>query len=219
MSMRGPLAAVAGIAAYGLLSHWLMLHATGSPWAAAIILGPIVIALVAAAIARPGAMTVTGCAIAVLVVAVALIEGGVQEVKRLYVLQYLGLQVMMGFGFAITLRAGSTPLITRMAAMVHREITPALQAYTRHVTVAWVAYFGVMMVLAIVLFIWAPWSVWSVFANLATPVAVVLMFVGERLVRHLRHPEFERVSFAQVWQSWHAAAPVRPARRTRSAPK
>ncbi|MDP1899800.1 MAG: hypothetical protein Q8K96_05045 [Rubrivivax sp.] len=206
MSMRGPLAGAAAVAAYGLLSHGLMLHAPGAPWAAAVILGPIVLGLVGTALARRDVLSLAGCGAALALIAGALALGGAENVQRLYVLQYVGINVAMCTVFASTLRKGSTALITRLAAHVHRDFTPALQAYTRRLTALWAAYFVVMAVASVALFAWAPWSWWSLFANLVTPAAVVALFAGEQVFRHLRHPEFERASITDAWRAWHAHA-------------
>lgn len=214
MSLRGPLTAAAAIAAYGLLSHWLMLHATATPWAAAVILGPIVLGLVGTALTRRDLISVSGCAAALALVAGALALGGVGNVQRLYLLQYVGINAAMCGVFAITLRKGSTPLITRLAAFVHRDFTPALEAYTRRLTALWAAYFVVMAATSVALFVWAPWSWWSLFANLVTPAAVLAMFVGEQVVRRLRHPEFERASIGVAWRAWQAHARQEQAAKT-----
>ena len=40
------------------------------------------------------------------------------------------------------------------------------------------------------------------FANLLTPLAMVLMFVGEYLLRYRLHPEFERATLAQAMRAY-----------------
>jgi hypothetical protein len=41
-----------------------------------------------------------------------------------------------------------------------------------------------------------------VFCNLLTPVFAVLLFVGEHVLRYVRHPEFERVSLRAALQAY-----------------
>jgi uncharacterized membrane protein len=110
---------------------------------------------------------------------------------------------VLGLVFAATLRAGHMPMITRVALRVHGGRMPeAKHVYTRGVTQAWVAYFAVMTGASLALFAWAPWAWWSAFANLVTPVAMVLMMVGEWRVRYWLHPEFERVPIATAMRAF-----------------
>ena len=75
-------------------------------------------------------------------------------------------------------------------------------------TLAWSVYFVVMATTSLVLFGFAPFEVWAVFANLVTPVAMVLLFLGEYLLRYRLHPEFERATLADAMSAYsrrHAA--------------
>ena len=40
------------------------------------------------------------------------------------------------------------------------------------------------------------------FANLLTPLAMLVMFVGEYLLRYRLHPEFERATLAQAVRAY-----------------
>jgi uncharacterized membrane protein len=204
--MRGPLAAALFVVAYALVSHWLMLHAANAPWAAALILGPLLLGLVGAALARRDIWSVMLVLAALALLALALSYGGRFEIRHLYVLQYVAINAMLCAVFAFSLRPGSTALITQLAAYVHRDFTPTLQAYTRGVTALWAGYFAVMAMACVAVFLLAPWTWWSAFANLLTPAAVVALFLGEQALRHLRHPEFERASMLQAWHAWQAHA-------------
>ena len=51
-----------------------------------------------------------------------------------------------------------------------------------------------MAALSLALYALAPFAAWAAFANLVTPLAMVLMFVGEYLLRYRLHPEFERAT-------------------------
>ena len=53
-----------------------------------------------------------------------------------------------------------------------------------------------MAAISIGLFLFAPFDAWALFANLLTPLAMVLLFVGEFLLRYRLHPEFERATLA-----------------------
>ncbi len=195
-------------AAYAVLSHALMLHAAGEPWAVAALLGPLLglTGLMAWRGRQWPLLAAVGAATLGLVVLVA--RGGVEQLSRLYVLQHVGIHLSLGIGFALSLRE-ELCLVGRMARTVHREFPPALAAYTRRVTLVWVAYFFGMAALSLVVYALAPWSTWSLLANVITPLAIGALFVGEYLLRYRLHPEFERVSLAEA---------VRAYRRTHAAP-
>lgn len=206
----GPLAtgrwAIAGpalvIAAYAVASHWLLAHWPDRPWTVALMFGPVVIAVLAAAWHRRhvglGAAALGGVALLAWVVA----RGGVTDIERLYVLQHAALHAVLAATFGLTLRPGATPLITAVASRVHRQFTPAMAAYTRRVTAAWAAYFVAMIALSLALYALAPWGVWSLFGTLITPAAAVAFFLGELMWRRWRHPEFERVTAVEAWQAY-----------------
>jgi len=67
-----------------------------------------------------------------------------------------------------------------------------------------------MAAMSLGLFAFAPFAAWALFANLLTPVAMVLMFVGEFLLRYRLHPEFERATLADALNAYagRAAAPA-----------
>jgi uncharacterized membrane protein len=191
--VRLALSAVA-LAAYGGLAHWLMLHAAASPWAVLLLLGPLLLSFAAWALSqrRWGVL-----ALAVLGMLAAWWAGGAADVNRLYVLQHAGIHAALAAVFAMSLRVGGVPLITRVALRVHGgRMPPAKHAYNRHVTVAWAAYFVLMGVASLALYAWAPWAWWSLFANLLTPLSLGLMMAGEWRLRYWLHPEFERVPIA-----------------------
>ncbi len=202
MPTRTLLAAALGIGLYGAVSHWLMLYAATEPWAVAAIMAPLVLGLAGVACKRRHLPSLLLCAAAVVALVAVTTLGGEGTVQRLYVLQYVAINLALCWTFAITLRQGSTPLITRMAQRIHREFTPALRAYTGRLTRLWVAYFVAMSIACVALYAWAPWSWWSLFANLLTPVAALGFFVGEHVLRYWTHPEFERVSIAQAVRAY-----------------
>ena len=94
------------------------------------------------------------------------------------------------------------PLITRLATRLHGSLDPARARYTRHVTVLWCAYFFGMAALSLAVYAWAPWSAWSLLANLATPLAMGALFIGEYLLRFRLHPEFERKPLSDMVKAW-----------------
>jgi uncharacterized membrane protein len=182
------------VAAYGVLAHWLMVHAASSPWAVLLLLGPLLLSFAGWALAqrRWGVL-----ALALGGLGLAWAAGGVSDVNRLYVLQHAGIHAALALAFGLSLRVGGVPLITRVALRVHGGQMPAAKhAYTRQVTLAWTLYFAAMVAASLALYAWAPWSWWSLFANLLTPASLGLMMVGEWRLRYWLHPEFERVPIA-----------------------
>ena len=94
--------------------------------------------------------------------------------------------------FARSLRAGQTPLISRIATGMRGEpLPPPLVAYTRHVTVLWCAVFIVMFLSAVALAAWATPELWSLMTNVVHYAALGAVFVGEFAYRRIRYPELE----------------------------
>ena len=198
--------------AYVLGTHWLMTRAGGSPWNVVGVLTPMLLAIAVGA--WRGGQRLLG-AIAALVVAglcVQAARGVAVSAAMLYLAQHAGIHLFLAVGFGSTLRAGHTPLITTLAARVHRELTPAMVVYTRKVTLAWVLYFAAMAGISLVLFAFAPFDTWALFANLLTPCSLVLMFGGEHLLRYRLHPEFERTSIADAIRSYRHTGKTPPTR-------
>jgi uncharacterized membrane protein len=149
--------------------------------------------------------TLLGCAAAALLLGWLVARGGGADINRLYVLQHAAIHASLGLSFALTLRPGTTALITLMAERIHEVFSPEMRAYTRWLTGVWVAYFAGMVVVSLVLYALAPWPWWSFFCNVLTPIAATSLFVGEHLLRYRRHPDFERASLARVLKAYRAA--------------
>ena len=201
--------AVLALAAYALLSHWLILYAADRPWAVAALFGPFLVAVTVWALRRRHGPTLALCAAAVALLIVVVARGGVDGVNRLLVVQHVGMHLALGASFALTLRRGATALITVLAAKTHTHMTPGLALYTRGLTAMWVGYFMAMAALSLAIYAWAPWWFWSLLANVLTPLAVAALFIGEHALRYRLHPEFERTSIAQALRAYRQT-PVTP---------
>jgi uncharacterized membrane protein len=199
-------AAGLALAGYGLMSHWLMVHAAERPWAVAVVFGPLVLAVAGTGWQRRQPLLLAACAAGVAVLAVVVARGGVGDVNRMYVLQHAGIHLALGLSFGASLRAGSTPLITAMARSVHRRFTPELVVYTRWLTGVWTGYFLAMVAVSLTLYLLGPWPWWSLYANVFTPVSAAALFVGEHVLRYRRHPDFERVSLRTALGAYRAAS-------------
>jgi len=198
--------------AYVFGTHWLMTRAGGSPWNVVGVLTPMLLAIAVGA--WRGGQRLLG-AIAALVVAGLCVQaamGVAVSAAMLYLAQHAGIHLFLAVAFGSTLRAGHTPLITTLAARVHRELTPAMVVYTRNITLAWVLYFVAMAGISLLLFAFAPFDTWALFANLLTPCSLVLMFGGEHLLRYRLHPEFERTSIADAIRSYRHTGKAPPTR-------
>lgn len=131
----------------------------------------------------------------------------VQHHHWVFLLEHVGMQAVLGLAFGATLRAGQTPLVSRLAVVVHGPLSPALARYTRQVTWAWTVYFSAMAVASLLLFWLAPIAVWSVFANLLGLPLLVLMFLAEYGVRACLVAPSERTGPLQAIRAYLQARP------------
>jgi len=210
-SRIGPriVAAVLVSLAYVLGTHWLMTRGGHSPWDVVGVLTPMLVAIAIGAWRAGQHMLGSAAALAIVVLCTQALRGVPISPPVLYLAQHVGIHLFLAVGFGSTLRAGHTPLITTLAARVHRELTPAMVVYTRKLTLAWVLYFVGMAALSLALFAFASFDAWALFANLLTPCSLALMFGAEYLLRYRLHPEFERASIADAIRSYrHGAKPA-----------
>jgi len=196
------IAVAAGAVAYVLVSHWLMTGAPASPWNAVVIVGPMLGAAAVVTWQRRHRLLAALPALAVAGLVVRSWRGDDLPVGSLYVCQHVAIHLLLALVFGLTLQGGREPLVTALARRVHGSLTPAMAAYSRKVTVVWTGYFLAMAALSLVLYAVAPFDVWATFANLVTPVAILVMFIGEYLLRYRLHPEFERATLAQAVRAY-----------------
>ena len=112
--------------------------------------------------------------------------------------------------FGRTLLPGRLPLISQVARHLNDgELTPAVAAYTRRVTLAWSLFFAAQLLGSALLYLFAPLAAWSLFVNVLNTPLIALMFAAEYLVRLLLHPDQARNSIPQVIGAFtrHFAAP------------
>jgi uncharacterized membrane protein len=201
MMLRRVVAILLASLVYVLGTHWLMTRPP-SPWNVVGVLAPMLLAIAVGA--WRGGQRALGAlaALAVAALCAMALTGTAMSPNVLYLAQHAGVHAFLAIGFGSTLRAGHTPLITTLATRVHGSLTPAMAAYTRHVTLAWVLYFVAIVAVSLGLYEFASFQTWAVFANLLTPIAMALMFGGEYLLRYRLHPEFERSSIADAIRSY-----------------
>ena len=212
MSLR-PRHVAAGLAglAYVTASQWLMTRTPPSPWGAVALLTPM-LAIVAVVTWRSGQRAISLLAAAALAALALKAElGGGLAPEHLYLAEHVAIHLFLAFTFGVTLRRGAQPLIARLAERVHDGLTPAMERYTRKVTLAWTVYFCAMAALSVAVHALAPFTTWAMFANLLTPLALVAMFVGEYTLRYRLHPEFERASLKDMVRAYsRRAEPTAP---------
>ncbi|MGZ5207252.1 MAG: hypothetical protein ACXWIQ_06215 [Caldimonas sp.] len=197
-------------AAYVAGSHWLMTRAPASSWNAVVVVGPMLLLLALYGWQRGRRVLAGAALLGFAALAAQAWRGGGVPAALLYLTQHAGIHVALAVLFALTLRPGHEPLVTALARRVHAGLSPGMAAYSRKVTIVWALYFTAMAALSIALFAFAPFDTWAAFANLVTPVAMVLLFVGEYLIRYWLHPEFERATLGAAMNAYSQrhAAPV-----------
>jgi uncharacterized membrane protein len=197
---------------YACVSHWMMLYHAAQPWAIVVLLGPLWLTALGLAGSRFGK---AGLAVASLI-GVALFAlvmlGEAGDTDRLYVLQHVGINVVLCGWFGGSLRTGRLSLIGQFAERVH-PLSPAMVRYTAQVTCVWALYFAAMVVASIVVYARFSFAAWSVLANLLTPLLVGALFLGEYLLRYRLHPEFERTRLVDAVRAFYSAPVNRTARR------
>ncbi len=130
-----------------------------------------------------------------------------QHFELVYLLQYLGMQIILFITFARTLIAGRQPLCTQFAEAMHAPLTPQQEIYTRQITVAWSLFFAAMASASTLLFFLAPLTTWSVFDNFLTLPLVALMFIAEHWVRRRLLPDIQHTHILDaVWAFRNRAA-------------
>lgn len=191
MQSRGKLAAAVAIAA-AFFGYQFMLHkvsASGDLTAvsAALVLAPFVAALTlltAVELGRRLALAITATLLLAGLAAVKIF--GPPHPAIVFGMPHLATNAFLMWFFARTLLNNREPLITIMARRVHGSLTPELEIYTRHVTIAWALFFGLQIAGSILLFFFASLESWSMFINLLSTPLIVVMFLCEYTFRVLR---------------------------------
>lgn len=126
----------------------------------------------------------------------------------IYWLEHVGTQLFLCHIFGRTLLEGREPMVSYFARMIHGTLTPALQAYTRAVTKAWVIFFGCMAMGSTLLYLLGSIEIWSIFVNFVTAPMMAMMFLVEYLVRRRLHPKMEHAPILEgVKAYWKHPAP------------
>lgn len=180
-------------AAFAVLAHAAIVD--GVPPAVGAALSLIPIAIVAASVARRSRHRIAVVVLAALAgVGIVLWWHALERhFPSVLFLEHAGINLLLAIVFGRTLAPGHDPLVTRFARLLHREVPPNVEAYTRRVTLAWTVFFATLFALSCTLYLGGFLAAWSVLANLASPILVGAMFVIEYVVRHRVLPDWERV--------------------------
>ena len=116
----------------------------------------------------------------------------------------VAINLALAAAFAWTLRAGSTPMVSRFARRERGTLEPELVAYTRGLTIAWVGFFVAMAAIAAALSL-AGWrAAWLAFALVGNYALVAAFLVAEHRYRRRRFPHLRHAPPAEMWR--HARA-------------
>jgi uncharacterized membrane protein len=172
-----------GLLWLGLSIAYLAASALGERAAALAVLGLMAGALVAASGRR------------MLAFAIAVVLAGAawryaEAVRFLVFVPPLAAFAFMAFFFGRTLRAGSEPLINRIARKEHRDLPADLARHARWLTGVWTACFVALFAVALALAPVLPFESWSRWVQCLGYVVPGALFLGEHVYRHHRFPHW-----------------------------
>lgn len=203
----------AAVVAWAVAAHYTSALVDESHWGAVLAMAPFAAVAGAFAWRSPRRLVMLGLLALATLVLTMVWTMLAQHVGWLYFAQHVGTNVLLGIGFGRTLVAGREPMCTRIAAVMHDGVSPALARYTRQVTLAWTLFFALTATVSVLLFAFGTLAAWSTFANLLTVPLVALMFVAEYLVRLKVLPE-DRSNILDAVRAYRRS----PARATPSTP-
>lgn len=197
----------ASILLYALLDHYINTTPGTATLGAALAVTPLLVAwlLLARRLARPWISLPLA-----LLIALVLLVSSWRQIERnfplMFMLQEMGVYLMLAFGFGRSLMTGQVPLCTRWAGMVHGPLCERVERYTRSVTLAWTIFFVSISLSSVLLFCFAPLRVWSVFSNFLTLPLAALMFAIEYELRRHRLPWMQRATLAETARAYFATS-------------
>ena len=182
-------AVIVAIIAYSGLSHYSNSHAQARDLATGLALAPMLALGAVLAWRWLGALLACLSALAAAFLLFKYWPGLTRNFSLLYFVQQFGFYSLMALSFGSTLIRPRVPLCTMLADKVHGPLTPQELRYTRQVTLAWTLFFVLNMLATWLLFQFAPLRVWSIFVNFVSLPLLVLMFLGEYLIRRQVLPQ------------------------------
>jgi uncharacterized membrane protein len=109
--------------------------------------------------------------------------------------------LLMWVMFARTLLPGQTPLVTRIAELMHEAMTPRLRRYTRGVTWAWLGFFSALLLEVLWLSLYAAPERWSLYTNFINYLLVAGFFLLEFILRRFVLSPEERLGFIPFFRA------------------
>jgi uncharacterized membrane protein len=113
-------------------------------------------------------------------------------------LSHATLNLFLLWLFGRTLLRGREPLISQISRHINGELKEEVVEYTRHVTIAWCAYFALQVLVSLGLYLLAPLGTWSFFINVLNLPLLILMFVAEKVYRTRRYPNHPKTSILKA---------------------
>ncbi|NMG76057.1 hypothetical protein [Aromatoleum diolicum] len=203
---RGLAIAIA-VVAWAVAAHYTSALVDSSHWGAVLAMAPFVAVAGAFAWRSPRRPLMLGLLALATLALIAMWPTLARNVGWLYFVQHVATNTLLCIGFGRTLLGTRQPMCTQIAAVIHRELSPALVRYTRHVTLAWAVFFALMVTISVLLFAFGSLTAWSTFANLLTLPLVALMFAAEYAVRLWLLPE-DRSSILDAIRAYRHSAPA-----------
>jgi uncharacterized membrane protein len=197
----------AAILAYALLEHYTNTIGGSSALGAAVAVAPLLLAwlLLARRTSRPRLSLLLAS-----LLAGAVLTAYWPQIERnfplMYLLQQLGVYLILAFGFGRSLMSGQVPLCTQWASIVHGTLSEPVRRYTRGVTLAWTLFFVAVALASTLLYLAAPLPVWSLFSNFLTLPATALMFALEYVLRRRRLPWMRHATLADTVRAYVATS-------------
>lgn len=178
-----------GLVWFGLAASYLAASALGQRAGALAVLGLMAGAIIAAS-GRFLLGLVAGLALAAAAWRFA------ESVRFLVFAPPLAAFAFMAFFFGSTLRAGSEPLINRIARKEHPELAPEMARHARWLTGVWTACFAALFLVALVLAHLLSFEAWSLWVQGLGVVSPGALFLGEYIYRHHRFAHHAHGSLA-----------------------
>ena len=120
----------------------------------------------------------------------------------IYWLEHESVQWVLFLTFARTLIANRQPLCSQFAETLHGPLTPAHARYAEKVTIAWAAFFAVMIITSSWLFFMYPIGIWSIFSNFVFLPLVILMFIVEFIIRQWALPDIAHANIMDAVRTY-----------------
>jgi uncharacterized membrane protein len=200
-------AIVAFLLAYSVLSHYSNSEPQARNLGAALALGPMLCAGFVLLWRVSGALAALIGAAAAAFLLLHYWPVLQQNFSLVYLIQEGGFYAILATSFARSLSSGRVPLCTQYADKIHGPLNAQELRYTRQVTVAWTTFFLLNIAVSFSLYEFATLRIWSLFVNFCSLPLILLMFLGEHLVRRQILPQVERGSLIATLRVYLANPP------------